>query len=362
MAAKKIKSTIMRNARRLLRFMQQEKENLTPMLIMTHDNPDPDAIASAFALQHIMNILSGHTARIAYGGIIGRVENRAMVDILKIPVRKLRPTDLKKYPNVALVDTQPAFENNSFPKNRRAAIVIDQHPSLSKPNARFVIVDTECGATSVLLAQCLLQLKVTIPVSLATALAYGILSDTLNLYRAKQEDIIRIYQSILSRSDLKALAKIQNPSHSGRFFTSLGKGIQNAMTKRGLIISHLGNVENPDVVSQITDFLLTYKSSHWAFCTGRYKGKMHVSLRCDKATGMAADVLRDIMSNRGDAGGHDAIAGGSFKVGESAAEEVWAEAEASLVGKLLKRLRIPAKSDFYYPFRRRVPNTKESAG
>ena len=78
-----------------------------------------------------MNFLArecyGIESRIAYSGVIGRRENRAMVSILRIPVHRLRPGDLKKYKQIALVDTQPSFTNNSFPKNRKAAIVIDQH-------------------------------------------------------------------------------------------------------------------------------------------------------------------------------------------------------------------------------------------
>ncbi|MDP3920957.1 MAG: DHH family phosphoesterase [Candidatus Omnitrophota bacterium] len=344
---------ITKSARKIIRFFAKKKESLSPLLILAHNFPDPDALASAYALQYLAEHFYGVQSRIVYGGIIGRMENRAMVSLLKMPIHKIRSTDLKKYSNVAIVDSQPAFDNNPFPKQRRATMVIDQHPSVTKPLADLAVIDSECGATSVILAQCLLLHKLEIPVKVATALAYGILSDTLNLYRSKNPEVIDTYLKILSCSDLQILAQIQNPTRSRRFFSTLGKAIQTAMVTRDLIVGHLGNVENPDLVSQIADFFLTYQGMKWSFCSGRYKGKLQVSLRIAKANQAAGEILRDIFSDRGKAGGHDLIAGGSFKVGMNVDPSVWQRAEEELTSKLLKRLRISAKKEFKYPFRQK---------
>lgn len=346
-----MQSQLQKDAELLLDFLREKKDALSPLLIMTHDYPDPDALASAFALHDLAEKAFAITSRIVYDGIIGRMENREMVRILKMPVHKLKAADLKKYNCIALVDTQGAFENNSFPKNRKATIVIDQHPSDKKPLAELAIVDVNCGATSVILAQCLLMLETEINPRVATALTYGILTDTLNLYRSHSPELIEIYLKILSHSDLKALAHIQNPVRSRKFFTTLGRGIQNAMRKRDLLVSHLGSVEHPDLVAQIADFLLTYQDACWSVCTGRYKGKLHVSLRTSKANVDAGEILRDAFENRGQAGGHDVIAGGSVKLGENAEESVWTETENTIIARLTKRLRIPAKREFAHPFR-----------
>ena len=342
---------IAKNARQILRFLARRKTTLKPLLILTHNYPDPDALASASALQYIAERVYKISSRIAYGGIIGRMENRAMVQILRMPVHKLRPKDFKRYRCVALIDTQPAFENNSFPKNRKASLVIDQHPSDKKPHADFSVVNTECGATSVILAQCLLLSKIEIPVKIATSLAYGILSDTLSLYRSHHPEVVQTYLDILSRSDLKVLGRIQNPPRSRQFFTTLSKGILRARVIHGLVFSHLGVVQNPDLVAQVADFLLTYKGMNWSLCTGRFKGRLHLSLRSSKANAQAGEVLRDVMIKRGQAGGHDLIAGGSLKLGGNASNRTWRKMERFMIERLLKRLRIPAKKEFYYPFR-----------
>jgi nanoRNase/pAp phosphatase (c-di-AMP/oligoRNAs hydrolase) len=55
----------------LLELIKNKKE----ILIIVHNNPDPDAIASANALSFLAENLSNVKASIAYGGSIGRTEN-----------------------------------------------------------------------------------------------------------------------------------------------------------------------------------------------------------------------------------------------------------------------------------------------
>jgi len=339
------------NGRKLLRYLEKKSAAISPLLIVTHDYPDPDAISTAYALHYICEKKFRIRSRIVYGGIIGRVENREMVSQLKIPIHKIHPSDIRKYDHAALIDTQPDFENNPYPRNRKVTIVIDQHPYVKKPLADFSIIDTDCGATSVILTQALLLSGLEIPRKLATALVYGILSDTLNLYRAKRTDIIETYLAILPLCDMRALIKIQHPPKSKKFFRTLNKGLNVAKAMRGLIISHLGVVEHPDLVSELAAFLLPCKGMERSLCTGRYKGKLHVSLRSNRPTDDTPEILRNIFDDRKEAGGHDMVAGGAFHVtGQEKDENRWQEAESVLVQRLLKRLRMPKRADFYAPF------------
>ncbi|MFH0985325.1 MAG: DHH family phosphoesterase [Candidatus Omnitrophota bacterium] len=344
------------HGRKLLRFLEKMKDALSPLLIVTHDYPDPDAIATAMALQYLAERLYGIKSRIVYKGIIGRVENRAMVALLKVPIHKFRPSDIRSYEHAALIDTQPEFENNPYPRNKKVTLVIDQHPYVKRPLAELAIIDPECGATSVILTQALLLSGCEIPKRIATALAYGILSDTLNLYRARRADIIQTYLDILPLCDMRVLIRIQNPPKSKKFFSTLNRGLQGAFAFRGVIVSHLGEVEHPDLVSEIADFLLTYRGMERSLCTGRYKGKLHVSLRSNRLTDETPEILRDIFDDRKEAGGHDMVAGGSFHVrGRDKDDAHWGDVENQLVGRLLKRLRLPARPHFYKPFEHEKP-------
>ena len=338
------------HARTLLQFLGERRSTLSPLLILTHDFPDPDAIASAFALQHLAQSAFGIEARIAYGGVVGRMENRAMVRTLRIRMHRYHPALLKRYANVALVDTQPAFRNNPFPANRKATLVMDQHPADAPPQADLAIVDPDCGATCVLVAQALLQTGADIPARVATALAYGILTDTLDLYRVRRGDVAQTYLEVRHHADMRALARIQNPLRPRKFFSVLGRGIREAVQYRRLMVTHLGPVDMPDRVSQVAEFLLTYERAQWCLVSGRYKGRLHISLRTVRQDAQAGEVLRDVLVRRNQAGGHGPIAGGSCRVGLDAPEEKWAERERQVTERLKGRLRIRGTTEPRKPF------------
>src|SRR5215471_16144994 len=64
-----------------------------PLVILPHDNPDPDAMASAATLKYLVAELIHKEAHIALGGIVGRAENRAMrtyLNITLVPVSEIR--------------------------------------------------------------------------------------------------------------------------------------------------------------------------------------------------------------------------------------------------------------------------------
>jgi nanoRNase/pAp phosphatase (c-di-AMP/oligoRNAs hydrolase) len=346
-----VTATAAGQGRQLIDFLSRHREMLSPLLILTHDFPDPDALASAFALQHLAQSF-GIQSRIVYDGEIGRTENKAMVRLLRIPVHKVRKAWLNKYVSIALVDTQPAFENNPFPRNRKACMIIDQHDPRVAPQAELILIDTECGATCVIVAQALLASGMPIPARVATALAYGILTDTLDLYRAHRPDVVQTYLDVLQQADMKVLARIQNPQRSRRFFATLGKGIVEAVRYRRVIVSHLGLVETPDLVSQVAEFLLAYRQINWCLVTGRYRGRLHASLRTNRPDGEAGEVLREAFGNPRLAGGHGPIGGGSCRMDKDATEEAWHERELMLQARLLKRLRVSGKTEPKRPFAR----------
>lgn len=342
------------NAKKLLRFLETRKASLSPLLLLMHNYPDPDALAAAYTLHYLAEKAFGIQSRIVYGGIIGRVENRTLVEILHLPVHPLRADDFKRYARVALVDTQPGFKNNALPKGKKAVLVIDQHPSLKKNAADLCIVDPDCGATCVILAQALLLLHIPIPAKVATALVYGIMTDTLNLFRARRPDVLQTYLYILPYANLHSLARIQNPSRNKDVFITLGLGMAHSQVCGPLLVSHLGPVATPDLTAQVADFLLSYKQVQWTLCTGRYQGTLHVSLRTKRSHLSAATLLRAVFQNAQNAGGHDTIAGGSLPVGKNASPAQWRAAESGLTERLLVRLKIPRPHSFFYPFRNSI--------
>ena len=122
------------------------------LLILAHNHPDPDTIASAAALQEIALVLGKAKTTIAYGGVIGRAENAHMVKVLKmhlVPIDKIKISDFDR---IAMVDTQPKTGNNSLPAHVVPHLVIDHHPkSKNSANVPFLDIKTEYGATASIL-------------------------------------------------------------------------------------------------------------------------------------------------------------------------------------------------------------------
>ena len=77
------------------------------VLILPHNDPDPDAIASALALSEILRTRLNLQTRICYKGIIGRSENRALVEYLGNPLHVLTQADFEQADAIVLIDTQP---------------------------------------------------------------------------------------------------------------------------------------------------------------------------------------------------------------------------------------------------------------
>jgi nanoRNase/pAp phosphatase (c-di-AMP/oligoRNAs hydrolase) len=158
------------------------------VLILPHNNPDPDAIACAVGLGHLLEQKLQVAPRIAYGGIVGRAENRALVRYLNYPLQRLAAADLQAASHVVLVDTQPGAGNNPLRGETAPAVVIDHHPWLERSAAAaFVDVRPELGAASTMMVEYLQAAGLAPEPPLATALFYGIKTDTLDLMRSATE-------------------------------------------------------------------------------------------------------------------------------------------------------------------------------
>ncbi|HAM36294.1 MAG TPA: hypothetical protein DEB40_09370, partial [Elusimicrobia bacterium] len=307
------------HARKLLRELARLGRSISPLLILTHDYPDPDSLASAWVLGFLASAVGKVRCRIAYGGIIGRRENRLMADRLNIPARPLRRGEISEAEHVALVDTQPPFRNNRFPPRRRPLLIIDHHPRHADTSAELALIDEGVGATTTILAEALLISGLKVPRRLATAIVYGIGSETQNLGRESTVRDLTVYQSFWPRANVKTLWTISYPRRQAGYFADLARGLLGASSCHRLVVTHLGNLTAPERVAQIADFLMTYERCHWALVTGRYAGRLHISLRTDDPSGGAGRLLKRLLwgGNRG--GGHSMIAGGSIEVGAEAA-------------------------------------------
>jgi len=280
------------------------------VLILTHDNPDPDGLSSAACLRYIISKRLGLKTRIGYGGVVGRAENRSMLRHLKIHTTKLTESTIKRYKSVILIDTQPMTGNNSMPAAVRPLGVIDHHPQRRSTRAPFIDIRPDYGASATILTEYLFASGLDVPTNLATALFYGIASETQDLGREAVEADRMAYQALFPKTNWSILSHIRRPARDKLHFAYLAKAFKNAVTYKNAVASTLGRVEYSDIIPQVAEMLLDLKRISWCLCTGRYKDQILISVRTSRAKGRAGKVARTVVGSSGTAGGHDMIAGG----------------------------------------------------
>lgn len=284
-------------------------------LVLTHDNPDPDAIASAAILGRILRHAFKQKVTLAYGGIIGRAENRELVKVLGVKFSHLRHLTLRKYERFALVDAQPRTGNSQLPEDTDPELVFDHHPErLPIEGVPFVDIRTDYGATATVLAEYLQISGLPRPSSLATAVVYAIRSETQDFGREYTKADKAVYDRMLPDADRRALARIQNARLPVSYFRNLHQALENMETVDTLVVSHLGEIDQPDIVPEIADLLLRMEGKTWSLCTGRFDDRVYLSIRTTNPRADAGALMRRLVGRRGKGGGHGMIAGGWISV------------------------------------------------
>ncbi|MBM4267978.1 MAG: hypothetical protein FJ144_15425 [Deltaproteobacteria bacterium] len=313
-------------------------EGPEPLVILPHDNPDPDALASAAALQYLLRELSSKDSIIALGGIIGRAENRAMVKYLNINLVPVKEIELTPDTQVALVDTQPGRTNNSLPIEISPTVVIDHHPAYGPfEGIPFVDMRDGYGATSTILTEYLRDSHVTVESKIATALFYGIAAETQDLGRESSEADFAASHFLYPYANKRRLGKIENARVPREYFRAFRDAIDEATVYDKAVISDLGDVLYPDMVAEVADFLLRLDEVEWALAMGSYKKNLFVSLRTTDRDTNAGEILQKVLGSRS-AGGHDMIAGGRIRLDGNGLERE--KAAVRVKERFLQRLGI----------------------
>ena len=285
-------------------------------LILTHDNPDPDSIASGVALSFLLHHLAGIEAVVAYGGIVGRAENRALIKVLKLPVIPIARVDFDDYDLIAMVDTQPEQGNHSLPARHFPDVVIDHHPERPDSHlAPVADVGGPMGSTSSVLTQYIRVSGLKIPPELATALFYGIKADTRDLGRQTTPQDVEAYLWLFPMADKDALGEIEHPRLPGEYFALYHTAIERAQSYGDAVICDLAEIYAPDMVAEVAERFSFLEGMRWSLAFGEYEDDLYFSLRTGDRRMNAGRLIRDVIEARGgSAGGHGTMAGARLPV------------------------------------------------
>jgi nanoRNase/pAp phosphatase (c-di-AMP/oligoRNAs hydrolase) len=280
-----------------LRALVGEDERVA---IVLQDDPDPDAIASGIALRTLLGRNKQTTPLFSFTDIT-RPENRAMVQLLEIEVVRANGGLLDDYDKIAMVDVQPPYFNGRL---HHADIVIDHHPGYTTGNAGFEDVRVRYGATSTILTEYLISAGERVSERLATALLYGIKSDTLMLSRRVTDDDLQAFTYLYPLANYNLLRRIERPELPLSFARILARAMQRLIVRDELAMLHLGPVKRDDLIVQMADFCLQFEGAEWVAVSGKLAGNLVIAVRNHGSGRSAGDVVRRLFSDIGSAGGH----------------------------------------------------------
>jgi nanoRNase/pAp phosphatase (c-di-AMP/oligoRNAs hydrolase) len=280
-------------------------------LLVTHNDPDPDALGAAVGLGALLERRLGADITIAYRGFVGRAENRAMVQELGIKLVPFCLADCRRYDLIALLDTQPGAGNQPLDDYCWPRLVIDHHPLRPETgHVRFADVRPDGSSTSAIVTNYLRASRLKIEPNVATALFYGIKSDTLGLSRETDEEDTRAYVYLQRHLDREALASIESAAVPRDYFGALDAALHRTYTLDGLVVSRLGAMRYPDMAAEMADFLRRLEHVRIIVAVGHYRDEVIVSLRSPEQGTKLDELVQSVVRSDGSAGGHGYMAAG----------------------------------------------------
>lgn len=324
-----------------LKQLVRAVEGSRRVLVLTHDNPDPDAIASAWALARVLKRMTGRKVTLAYSGIVGRTENRTMIKVLKVPIRAVTPETVEGIDAIAMVDCQPGAGNISLPPDKNVRVVLDHHPMRrSTRRVPFHDVRSDVGATATMAAEYLEAAKMRPDRRLATALFYAIRTETQNLGRQTSVTDVRYFTRLFPLVDNVALSQIELAPISRSYFAIVDRAIDGTrIYSDRLAVTTVGRIHTPDVVAQFADLMVRLEGVRWSLVMGRYNQSLLLSIRTNRTGSNAGRIISRIVGEDGSAGGHGMMAAGRIHLSQ-ANRDSFDKLERSLRRRALKVLGI----------------------
>jgi len=289
--------------------LQHILSNRERVAILLQPDPDPDGIACGYALRSLLG-RNRSTAPLVSFGEITRPENQAMVAALGIDVRTIAPSELEEFDGLALLDVQPnVFGENPPAHVRSIDLVIDHHPERTGYDAVIKDIRPGYGATSAILTEYLRAANVEVGARLATALLYGIKTDTQLLGRETSRQDMEAFAYLHACHSPALLRRIERPALPHAALRSLGRALTHSEVVDGIHLLVLGRVRE-EVIPQVADLGLQAEGAEWAIAAGIVNSDLVFSVRNVGYVRAAGEAVRAVVEGLGVGGGHRSMAKG----------------------------------------------------
>jgi nanoRNase/pAp phosphatase (c-di-AMP/oligoRNAs hydrolase) len=274
------------------------------VLILLHNDPDPDAIASGLALRNILR-RTRQTAIIGCMYGVTRPENLRMLKLLDLQIEVMTPEQIKSFDRIALVDVQPHYFPGLLPQ---VDLVIDHHPEQPGYSAVFKDIRPDYGSTSTILTEHLRAVDIDISERTATAMLYAIKSDTLFFNRQANRADLDAFSYLYPLSDATMIRKMEGSEITAERLDFVIKAWQHGRMVEHVFCAFIGEPAREDFIPYVADFYLQLEHVQWSVISGVVNDTFIVSVRNLGYSRNAGDFVRRWFSDIGSAGGHRTMA------------------------------------------------------
>jgi len=274
------------------------------VLILLHNDPDPDAIASGLALRNILR-RTRQTAIIGCMYGVTRPENLRMLKLLDLQIEVMTAEQIKSFDRVTLVDVQPHYFPGLLP---HVDLVIDHHPEQTGYNAVFKDIRPDYGSTSTILTEHLRAVDIDISERTATAMLYAIKSDTLFFNRQANRADLDAFSYLYPLADATMIRKMEGSEITAERLDFVIKAWQHGRMVEHVFCAFIGEPSREDFIPYVADFYLQLENVQWSVICGVVNDTFIVSVRNLGYSRNAGDFVRRWFSDIGSAGGHRTMA------------------------------------------------------
>ena len=271
------------------------------LAILTHDNPDPDSIASAVALQAIAGE-HGAEADILYHGDMGHQENRAFVNLLGIDLlSRAEAPPLSEYGAVAIVDH---MKSGPPEIDIDIDVFIDHFEPDEGIEAEFTDVRPNVSSTSTILTKYIQEFDISPSEAVATALLYGIRSETLDFKRDTTPADLTAAAYLYPFANHDTLEQVESPSMSPETLDVLAEAIQSREVQGSHLVSNAGFIRDRDALGQAAQHLLKLEGITTTAVFGIADDTIFLHARSKDIRMNIGNILQDAFEEIGEAAGH----------------------------------------------------------
>jgi nanoRNase/pAp phosphatase (c-di-AMP/oligoRNAs hydrolase) len=285
-------------------------EGETDLVIQTHDFPDHDAAAAAFALGRLLG-RRGYAVRLLYRGVIRSFSLKTMIAELRIPLTRvdgMASGPWRSCPCI-VVDGNPA-NSNARPVTDYLFGIVDHHPKTGLPGCPFADIRTEYGSCAALAADYWKDAGLTPDRDVATALLMGIEMDTDFLSRRVSKPDIDALHRLFFIGDWEFGTRVIKTSLSKKDIPAFEQAVANSRIYGKLLFAQIPLNTTQEVISILADFFLRFREILVTVIVENQGSSGHVSVRSRDAAVSAAALIRAALEDIGEGGGHDYMAGG----------------------------------------------------